>query len=179
MKCFIFNGIKSSFVWIWFNTAFSFLNFFFANTLYIAADLNFAVKILSMVVLFGIFIGLCYCLRIFYKFGKGNLYKFNKTILNLFSIVFVHIFILLFCGWLISYTDMMIIILNWFLYPIDFFILMPFGIYWDLSDSFFLSALLSFVPYVFIFFGLQKSTVQLNKEKKTGDSSLSSDDSNN
>lgn len=165
MERFIFNGIKSSFVWIWFNTAFSFLNFFFANTLYIAADFNFAVKILSMVVLFGIFIGLCYCLRIFYKFGKGNLYKFNKTILNLFSIVFVHIFILLFCGWIISYTDMMIIILNWFLYPIDLFILMSFGIYWDLSDSFFLSALLSFVPYVFIFFGLQKSTVQLNKEK--------------
>lgn len=162
MKCFISNGIKSSFVWFWFNTAFSFLNFLFANTLYIVTDSNFAVKILSMVVLFGVFIGLCCCMRIFYKFGKGSLYKFDKTVLNLFSIVFVHIFILLFCGWIISYIDMTIMILNWFLYPIDFFILMPFGIYWDLSDSFLLSALLSFVPYIFIFFGLQKGTVQSN-----------------
>lgn len=164
MKYFISNGIKSSLVWIWFNAAFSFLNFFLANTLYIVAISNFAVKILSTVVFFGILIVLCCCARFFYKFGKGCLYKFDKTIINLFSIVFVHIFILLFCGWIISYIDMMIIILNWFLYPIDFFILMPFGIYWDLSESFFLSALLSFVPYILIFFGLQKG--------KTRDGSL-------
>lgn len=162
MKHFIFNGIKSSLVWIWFNAFFSFLNFFLASTLYNAADFNFAAKILSIVVFLGILIGLCFCARIFYKFGKGSLYKFDKKFLNLFSIVFVHIFILLFCDWLVSYIDLLIAILNWFLFPIDIFILMPFGIHWDLSNSFFLSALLSFVPYIFIFFGLQKSTVQSN-----------------
>ena len=162
MKHFIFNGIKSSFVWIWFNGFFSFLNFILASTLYNAADFNFALKILSIVVFLGILISQCFCARIFYKFGKGCLYKFDKKFLNLFSIAFVHIFILLFCDWLVSYIDMMIAILNWFLFPIDILILNSFGIYWDLSDSFFLSALLSFVPYIFIYFGLQKGTVQSN-----------------
>lgn len=162
MKQFIFNGIKSSFVWMWFNTAFSFLNILLSMTLYNVADFNFAVKILSIVVLLGIVISLCFCAHAFYKFGKGCLYKFDKKFLNLFSIVFVHIFILLFCYWITSNIYIMIVILNWFIYPLDILILTPFGIYWDLSDSFFLSALLSFIPYIFIFFGLQKGTVQSN-----------------
>ncbi len=169
MKHFIFNGIKSSFVWIWFNAAFSFLHLILSNTLYVAADFNFALTILSVVVFLGILIGLCFFARIFYKFGKGSLYKFDKPILNLFSIVFVHIFILLFCYWLISYIGIMIIILNWFLFPFDFLILKPLGIYWGISGSFVLGALLSFVPYLFIFLGLQKGT----EMEKTGDGSVS------
>lgn len=174
MKHFIFNGIKASFVWLWFNAIFSFLNFFLSNTLYIAADTNFAMKVLSIVVILGLLIGLCYCARIFYKFGKGSLHKFDKNFLNLFSIVFVHIFILLFCGWIISYVDMMMVILNWFLYTVETFFSLTFNIYWDFSDEFFLNVLLSFVPYIFMFLGLRKGYCTIGKTlEKSGDTKKS------
>lgn len=162
MKHFIFNGIKSSFVWIWFNAFFSFLTFFLASTLYIAADSNFVMKILSIVVILGILIGLCYCARIFYKFGKGSLYKFDNKFLNLFSIVSVHFIIILFCIWIASYMDMMQAILNWFLRTIEILNSMTLNIYLGISDAFYLSVLLSFVPYIFMFIGLQKGSVHPN-----------------
>ena len=160
MKHFVFNGIKASIVWLWFNAFFSFLNFFLSSTLYIAADTNFAMKILCIVVILGIIIGLCFCARIFYKFGKGSLYKFNNKLLNLFSVVSVHFIILLFLTWLISYIDIFKASLNWFLYTVDIFFSVTFNIDFGIYDEFYLNVLLSFVPYVFMLLGLCKGVFE-------------------
>ena len=154
MKHFVFNGIKASFVWLWFNAFFSLLNFFLSSTLYIAAESDFAMKILCIVVILGIIIGLCFCARIFYKFGKGSLYKFNNKLLNLFSVVSVHFIVLLLLTLLIAYIDVFNLSLNWFLYTVDAFFSAAFNIDFGIYDKFYLNVLLSFVPYVFMFLGL-------------------------